>query len=91
MTGNYAVNIEWYRVRLVGEPVLGEQRNPSTKQNVLRFIDDDEKQRYIFQDFYPDGRYTETIFNYKDVLQLVVKYAAVDAPAEEEAEDGGEA
>lgn len=69
---NEATKIEWYRVRLIGEVVLGDQRNPSTKQNVLDFYDDGS--RYIFRDTYPDGRYTETYFNHNDVLQLVVKF-----------------
>lgn len=80
---NY-VAIEWYRVRLKGEPVLGEQRNPSTKQNSLGFCDDGE--RYIFRDIYPDGRYTVTYFNHADVQQLVVKIAG-----DWEKEDGVEA
>lgn len=73
--------IEWYRVRLIGEPVLGDQRNPSTKQNGLYFCDDGE--RYIFRDIYPDGRFTDTFFNRDAVVQLVVKHGS-------EVDNGGE-
>ena len=81
---NELQQIEWYRVRLNGEVVLGEQRNPSMKNNKLYF--GYVGNEYLFRDVYPDGRYTDTLFNKSLVAQLVIKTAS-----KEEVVNGGEA
>lgn len=73
-SNNQAVVIEWYRVRLVGDPVLSETRTPGTKNNRMYLVAAGDGV-YSIQDLYPDGRYTVTDFNEAHVMEFIYKAA----------------
>lgn len=70
-----AVRIEWYRVRLAGDPVLSETRTPGTKNNKMYLVEASDS-IYSVQDIYPDGRFTVVDFNKDHVMEFIYKTSA---------------